>query len=736
MFRWRPFPIKKKANLEKLKLANDARAQKVKKRNEEIERENEEKQTTINTILVTMAILRADLAQMNSTVVSLRKNGTTLRKEIEEIEEKILRKEMEIEKLNKQKHFMRTEDSKRIRLIENQKSTIEESQKEIKNLIQDSPTSGRSLFSFDEVVDRKSKVLRCQLVINSIKKIIKSDEVDSFLRFFFQFLNDSSQYAFRYQLSEEETFFCKVRFHLPDTFFRLFKRFYRNVTGFDVFKSRHDIAKIGRNLSQSHNYEVLVQNVPTKCISGRTFEKKCPLVRITSLVEVLSSRLSTLAQHSRLLFNKSTGDCISVVLSGDKGGEETKIVLILENIDKPNNSKSHLLLGYYTGNDDFESLKKYLQPVFDQFNQLKQISYHDGTIVVTRAVKRKLVGDIKIMCTFYNHPGAQCLQSCFLCFISYSNHGVNMATCGAFPFDVSHGIRTLETYKQSGQPVWEKKFGLDYFVSLASQIDLKKYKFPDNIAMQKERLKELETEEEIYVKRIKVLCEDVDKLQDIKDSLLSFDTKKIRPDKRSMCSSKYCISKLVNKKINDVDSYQCGSCLEIFHYCCNAIVSMGEKARAQIISDSSLCFECSCADTLIEREKIVDIKINEVQRVIGEEETLWEEVDEEKGAIKKVVKKCGDAGSKSKQLDEMMNAIGCRNYSCSKNLTGNMTRKFLRKQSIDSIAGLFPASKKTEDVKKLLYSFERLMTLSNAELKSDEQLKEISDEVILVAGGL
>ncbi|EGT48419.1 hypothetical protein CAEBREN_00047 [Caenorhabditis brenneri] len=742
-----PPPKKKRACRENAKLAKDAILEKNKERNNDILLKNEEQSATINSILVTIAMIRSDFAGINSTVTSLKLEKNELKQKNEIIEVKISKVKAENELLKKQKEFMKKEDQRRMGQLDKQKKELAEAQESNRNLITESPTSGRSIFAFHDLKDRKSKNERCMMVVKSIKQIIKSDSVDRFLSYFFTFVNDSSLFSTRYQLTDEETFYCKVRFHLSDTFFRLFKKFYNAVTGFDVFSSRHDIANIGRRVSVAQFYEVSTHSIQKKTLSGSISLVKRPLVRITSLEDVLSYRLSTLAQNSRLLFDRSTGDDISIILSGDKGGEETKIVLILENTEKPNSSKSQLILGFYTGDDDFDQLKEHMETVFNQFNNLNLISYNDGNATVTKKVKRKIVGDVKILCCFYNHKGAGLLDCCFICFIEYSNRGVNMAQCGSFPFDQIHGLRTMESYRRSGHPLVNldpklaiipplhcfqgitQKYGLDHLTALAKSIDLKKFNFPENIAAQKKRLSELEFEEQLYVRKIKNLCEELEKLNDIKTAFEKYEKKASKIDSKHRCSSSVCISKELGKKRFNSESYQCLNCQKLYHYQCNAIVSLSEKTEARVSKSSTYCFECSGTGNVRERKKVVEEKIVNTQLTMDSEESAWEDVYEERKEIKKVLSGLGDADSLTKKLDEKMKRIGCINYDCSKNLTGNQTRKFLRKDNIDEVVNIFPSSPELENVRNFLHSLARLMSHANSEVKNDEQLNEICEEL-------
>ncbi|ULT92289.1 hypothetical protein L3Y34_009803 [Caenorhabditis briggsae] len=253
------------------------------------------------------------------------------------------------------------------------------------------------------------------------------------------------------------------------------------MTSFTLFSSRHDISKIQKELSLNRYYTVESDQIKRRTLSGGLTTVKRPLVFINALSEVLTIRLSTMARHSKLEFNESTGDDICVALGGDKGGEETKLFLIFENIQKPNDSRGMLLLGLYTGDDNHSSLIKNLQTVFFQFNALEKITYHDGSREITKIVRKKVVGDVKFLLSIYEHPGPQSLTPCPKCEVRYSTHGARMATLESFSFENSAKKRTVDSYKSTGNPLVDvdpadavippmhvvqgllQKYGIDFF---------------------------------------------------------------------------------------------------------------------------------------------------------------------------------------------------------------------------------------------------------------------------------
>ncbi|EFP12003.1 hypothetical protein CRE_31376 [Caenorhabditis remanei] len=704
--------------------------------------------TTIENIIIAMTMIRNDISVSMKEVIFWKDSTVKLEQEKDIIKSEISEKSLQLQHLENQKTFMLKEAKRREKVIKKKEESLNTFQDSLDKMKLLSPTAGKRLALYENVSDRKTKLQRCRLAINAIKEIVGSLNIDSFLKVFFKYVNDSTDFNVKYQLSDMETFYCKVRFNLPDGFFRLFKKYYKEITGFDVFSSRHDIADIQRNISVSSYYRISTQSIQTKTLSGVLTTVKKPIVQITSLSEVLSQRLSTLAAHNRLRFDEGTGENISVAIAGDKGGDETKLVLILENLEKPNDSRGQLLLGWYNGSDDYQSLKDNMSDVFAQFNSLTEIKYNDGSTDVTRKVVKKVSGDIKFCSALYQHSGQSSSEPCHYCKISISNHGRNVSKLENTAFEDIGTRRTLAEYKQKGNPLVDvdlcnvaippmhcvqgllQKYAINYFVALANVIDSGDPDFPETLEQQRRRVKDLEFEEMTYVQRIKSSSEDKDQLGLILEALSKL--KRTRRKSKKSCSSTFCIANSIKRDCVDLDTYQCNGCQEIFHFCCNGIVSMEEKATSRLANNRISCFECDLNHVMStdERISVVKKKKEDLEDAMMSDEETWSTVNTEKENTLKIIHEQGGANSVRQKFDDLMKSIKCDNYNCSKNLTGNMSRRFLRKEVIDEVVSIFPWSQQLEDVRNFLYHLEFLMSSSDNNLKTPAEIDEIEEHLI------
>nr|PIC31661.1 hypothetical protein B9Z55_012284 [Caenorhabditis nigoni] len=725
------------------RLALNRRADNLERRNCEIEDEIEEKDFAIRNIIVSMILISSDVTKFQKDSEMKKKEIDDILKYREEKELELKFAESEIKKLKAQRLHMINENKRREKQLENLKTEKEEFQSSDKP-----PKSRKSQIPFDLLKDRKSKITRCMDVVEFITNVVKSDSIERFLRFFFQFLNDSENFKFRYQMNDEETYFAKIRFHLPHSFFTVFQKFYYQLTGFNVFSSRHDIAEIQKRLSLIRFYSVESQEIEKKTLSGSITHVYRPLVYINALEEVISIRLSTMARYSTLIFDQSTGDDICISLGGDKGGEETKLFILFENILKPNDSRSLLLLGFYTGDDDHDSLEKNFSSVFVQFNNLKCITYNDGSIEITKTVRKKVIGDVKFLLSLYDHPGPQCLTPCPKCVVRYSNHGSRKATLDSFTFEISAGFRTVESYKEIGSPLIDvdpadsvippmhvfqglvQKYAIDFLVSHANILDFGEEDFPSRLDEQKRKVKDLEFEESIYIKRMENTSKELDDIRDVSIAynhiVATGNTKK----SKNSCESTFCVLKYAKSRSIERDTYQCDRCSKIFHYICNGVFTFDQKSKTNQAGNNVTCFDCSDNPlTIQERMEEVEIWKAKLEKSQENDQDTWWEVNEEKRKAEKVITDRGDSGEYREKLDKFFKNTGCENYNCSKNWTGNMTRRFLRKCHIDEVIGIFPSTSRLEAIRHFLYQLESLMSSANNEVKSDEQISEIQNQL-------
>ena len=249
--------------------------------------------------------------------------------------------------------------------------------------------------------------------------------------------------------------------------------------------------------------------------------------------------------------------------------------------------------------------------------------------------------------------------------------------------------------------------------------------FPDSLTGQKKMLKNLENEENHYLKRISASLTSRESYYEILEGYEKVEKQKRRKEKYKRCESTACLANVLNKTLAEDDIiFRCETCQKTLHYYCNGVVELDEKE----MNGAKECFECTNGgrpSSIHSRKTVVKEKLNKLEDAIEDDEKSWDEVTKEKDNVKVIIKDA--TGPMRKKFDKIMRKIGCENYHCSQNITGNMSRKFLRKAIIDEIISMFKPSKQMESLRMFLYDLSNLMSTSNNSIKTDEEIEEIRD---------
>ncbi|EFP08401.1 hypothetical protein CRE_16177 [Caenorhabditis remanei] len=706
-------------------------------------------QEFIQSIILVITMLRKDIVNVSRRIATVSLESAMKDEKLRKLEYTISQRRKTIVRIQNEKKNFKKMNRKNRKIIKNQENELNNGKEEVFKLQERDPSFGCNA-EYRPNSHTKIKKDRCERVILAIRNLVGSENVDNFLHYFLQFVNDS-RFKTRFQLSPEETFFAKVRFHLTDGFLKKFHTFYHTLTGFNVFSSRWCIGHIQKKVSCISDYTISIQDVVKKMILGPTTTVKRPKVLINNISVVLARRLSNLAASGRLVFDSSTGNNICVTLGGDKGGEEAKLLLIIENVSTPNDANGIMLLGYYTGNDDYKSLKENFGEVFEQFNKLTEVQYECGGVQITKNVQKRVAGDCKFLSSLYGHGGQSSSEPCHLCFTSYSTHGSKKALIESFEFDKCVGRRSLSDYRDSLVDVplensaippmhifqgLTQKYGIDHFLSECNRLDYINLQgldeddeadvdFPDSLAAQKKMLKNLENEENHYLKRISAGLTSRESYYEILEGYEKVEKRKRRKEKYKRCESTACLANVLNKKLAEDDTiFRCETCQKTLHYYCNGVVELDENE----MDGAKECFECTNGgrpSSIHSRKTVVKEKLNKLEDVIEDDEKSWDAVTKEKDNVTVIIKDA--TGPMRKKFDKIMRKIGCENYHCSQNITGNMSRKFLRKAIIDEIISIFKPSEQMESLRMFLYDLSNLMSTSNNSIKTNEEIEEIRD---------
>uniref|UniRef100_A0A8R1HPM2 Uncharacterized protein n=2 Tax=Caenorhabditis japonica TaxID=281687 RepID=A0A8R1HPM2_CAEJA len=192
------------------------------------------------------------------------------------------------------------------------------------------------------------------LLLNIIKKTASRDE-------------------FSVRLTPQETFALRSRIHLSDGDLKIMKSVFKKSLGFDVLSSRCSVAELRKKCDTSDNYDIVL--LPKEKIAEQGNKEKVDTVRVTmkDVEKGISRRVEDLEKSNRLV---GVEDQLTLCLSGDKGADETKLCLSIENVSNPNTPDNLMLVCLYEGHDNEEELQANAQDVLEQWNRLDKITYY------------------------------------------------------------------------------------------------------------------------------------------------------------------------------------------------------------------------------------------------------------------------------------------------------------------------------------------------------------------------
>ncbi|EFO89290.1 hypothetical protein CRE_17754 [Caenorhabditis remanei] len=305
---------------------------------------------------------------------------------------------------------------------------------QLNSMMLTSPSAGNKK-RFGELRKKETRNARCQKMVDYMEKELGNDDLEAFLISFCNFIADDPKYTFKTCLSAMDSFIATVKWRFSDGLLKELKHFLRERLGFDVFASRHKIHALRKLHSNMDHYNIVLRNIVRK-EGSREIEGKTADISVKDVKSLLALRLQRLHESRQLRMNGPDDDVV-IGVGGDKGGRHTKLVCVLGNTDNPNNPHGIQLLGMYEGQDDYESLKKHLLPVFQMLNEMDSITYMEGSKEVTRRVVKVPIGDCKFLSAILGHSGQSSSCPCFLCKLKWSSHGAAAARLSTFDFSVA-----------------------------------------------------------------------------------------------------------------------------------------------------------------------------------------------------------------------------------------------------------------------------------------------------------
>ncbi|EGT53514.1 hypothetical protein CAEBREN_06120 [Caenorhabditis brenneri] len=502
-----------------------------------------------------------------------------------------------------------------------------------------------------------------------------------------------------------------------------------------------------RKFEPKEQYEIEMADADPKTTQGKVVHEKVPVVKIKNLKKSLEERLSVLEKSGQL----HPGDII-VGIGGDKGGDTTKMCLVIQNVDTPNNPQGILLLGYYVGADNHHNLEKYMSTVFEQINKLDHVEFDvGGGKKERRTVQKKAIGDCLVMCAMLHHSGPSSSFPCFICNYEFTTHGAGKELVGNSNFHLCHNLRTLDQLFANCRPLFHlnpedfgpppihtihgvtQKYGIDPMFALANKFDLPGCDIPNSLKEQKEYYKKIKTmEEECSAK-----CHDLQRGLDAIDLLQPVYEKMNKPSRRkntslpSKCSSPVCIvSSCKGKKFFDTkETHQCTKCKGSFHFYCLNVFTSNERLEISNGYKDRICAFCENGSILTPAEQLKNLKElrEKLEKDFDLEDLEFCSLSQERSELESQLKQF--SGPLRKELELVLRRIGCDHRIWYQEMTGNQIRKLLRPANIQQLVDIFPDCDEIRKIKRILTELAFLMSHADNSDKTDSTIDEIEESI-------
>ncbi|UMM37241.1 hypothetical protein L5515_009066 [Caenorhabditis briggsae] len=467
------------------------------------------------------------------------------------------------------------------------------------------------------------------------------------------------------RLNPEQTFILRSAIHLSDGNMKTAKHIFHNFLGYDVLSSREAVNAIKNDLDTSSNYKIEEVEKDKELGTGRVQKVRTIRITIKSMEQGIRRRLETLDKHGRLINDE---DDVILCLLGDKGSDETQLCVSFENTPNPNSPGNLLLVVMYDGQDN-------------------KISYTsaDGTLV-TKNVKKKVLGDMKIVSAYLGHRGHSSSHPCYDCLTPWSLHGTKALKLKDVDFAQIHTIRTLKTYAEdsksgnngvkkgskplcqveptdNGIPTVHVVMGIfiRYFENRingeVNSMDRKDDQVAKTLREHKKSLaKMVEKETELHATLKKL----VSARDDAFCTATAYRLVALNPlahlkTPEPMCKSTFCV---VNHLLRDrtTDNWiQCDVCEEYFHFACCSIFSPDEKL--QITGQKSWnCCNCENLDKMKHHTKVLE-SLKALESEITKISAIQSSVTQKRIDLESLLFK--STGDNRKKLEAFLFSINC-----------------------------------------------------------------------------
>ncbi|KAF1761253.1 hypothetical protein GCK72_009507 [Caenorhabditis remanei] len=731
---------------------------------EEAQEKKENEKKEVDELRIRVVQMNAESQKLKKEVIELtrmvdvsnhllqlsRKKVEGLEANNEELKSDLARGKNHVDELNLIIRTLKQDDRSSLEsTVAAQKVKIEEKDEKIQDLIKVSPTGGSRLKPFGELTTKEAIRSRCLKLIKCMVQLVGNDKdtLNSFIFHFVKFLSKSSEYEFCLNFSEWDSFYATIRWNLSNGFLREFQQFCKSRLAFGVFNSLHKTREMRKCNTVEEDYCIQVKTTIKTTRSEKEVSTSTAVVTARNIAQLVSRRLEDLATSGRLRVDDRG---IVLGFGGDKGADTTKLSIVFENVENSNDPHGILLIGLYTGADNYSNLKANFESLFHQINNLKTVTYKVGDFEVTENVTIIPVGDCKFISALYNHSGQSSSEPCFRCHKRWINHGNNKATIGTFDFEETGQLRTIQKMKEEGlDPLLlvepshasppglhvfigiNQKYFIEYFIALAVTLDFKNDQLPINLKQQKKHLKTLAQEAKEYRRQMGTVRCTMERIESVA-AVLPYNSLNQNPLPSPLaCSSDHCIAR--SGSIKNLETFKC-RCRKVFHHLCELNMDADDVHK----KDSDLsCLECfyGAPVDLGERITILNEKKAAAENEYLNVSDAFTEVVEEQLNLEALLEK--SAGETRRRMEALLISIGCDYRIWYQEMNGNQTRTILRPENIDKIVHLFQSimEERGMDTEELhlmgcaMKDLGFLMSQADNSHKSDEEIDVIEKVV-------
>lgn len=220
------------------------------------------------------------------------------------------------------------------------------------------------------------------------------------------------------KLSPSETADMLSHLGMNFSLFRNIKRYFVQRKEWNIFPSNE---KVRLELkSREPNAQIISTSVKIKSKDNNLQDAPC--IKARSLVEFIQDSWNrTVKSSNKLVEDKHFNSKIWLMISGDKGGDTTKLTCSFLNVAKPNSPKNVHVIGFFKGHDSAPNLRSSFGEYTAEFEKLKSLELLWPTDNSMRQLEIFLVGDCNFLSNFVGHQGVHATKPCAFCNINITD---------------------------------------------------------------------------------------------------------------------------------------------------------------------------------------------------------------------------------------------------------------------------------------------------------------------------